>query len=175
MGIPRLRQGRPRVVLAVAYEAAFAREADLRLVTATTTGAAAKALAAAGVDAVLLDLAVPEEGGLELCRWIRAQPRLGRLPVIALSAYPAALYAAPALAAGCTAFLQKPFSLAGIVAEVRRHLIASGASDTGDAGSRPPAHTGKKRAPHENLIVPADHPRSWTSGGHGRRRDDRER
>ena len=123
-----------RLVLAVddeedhllAYAAAFDREPDLRLITAATTRAAEAALERDRVDAVLLDLAIPEDGGLDLCRRIKAQPRFRHLPVIALSALPAAYHAAPALAAGCFAFLQKPCSLAAIVAEVRRGLERGG-------------------------------------------------
>jgi DNA-binding response OmpR family regulator len=118
----------------LAYEMAFGRERDLRLITATNTRAAGIVLAEHGVDAVLLDLAIPEEGGIALCRRIKAQPRLCHLPVIALSALPAAYYAAPALAAGCCAFLQKPCSLALIVAEVRRRL------DGGATNGTPGAH-----------------------------------
>ena len=67
-----------------------ARHPDLRLITATNTRAAGVALAEHGVDAILLDLAIPEEGGIALCRRIKAQARLRHIPVIALSALPAA-------------------------------------------------------------------------------------
>lgn len=127
-----------RLVLAVeddedhllAYQVAFGREPGLRLITAADTRAAEDALAAHCVDAVLLDLSIPEDGGIALCRRIKAQARFRRLPVIALSALPAELFTAPALEAGCAAFLQKPCSLKRIVAEVRRHL--GGFDGTGD-------------------------------------------
>lgn len=106
----------------LAYEVAFGRERDLHLITATNTQDAGIALAEHDIAAVLLDLAIPEEGGIALCRRIKSQPRLRHLPVIALSALPAAYYAAPALAAGCCAFLQKPCSLAQIVGQVRQRL-----------------------------------------------------
>ncbi|MHB8835809.1 MAG: response regulator [Candidatus Methylomirabilia bacterium] len=134
-----------RIVLAVeddedhllAYGIAFGREPDLRLITATNTRAAGIALRAHSVDAVLLDLSIPEDGGIALCRRIKSQPRFHYLPVIALSALPAEIYAASALAAGCCAFLQKPCSLSNIVAEVRRrleHEIAVGNPDRPTAG-----------------------------------------
>lgn len=106
----------------LAYEVAFGRERDLRLITATNTRDAGIALAENDIAAVLLDLAIPEEGGIALCQRIKSQPRLRHLPVIALSALPAAYYAAPALAAGCCAFLQKPCSLTQIVGQVRQRL-----------------------------------------------------
>jgi DNA-binding response OmpR family regulator len=119
-----------RLVLAVddeedhllAYEVAFGRERDLRLITASDTRAAWLMLAAHSIDAVLLDLSVPEDGGIALCRRVKTQYRFRHLPVIALSALPAEIYAATALEAGCCAFLQKPCSLSDIVAEVRRRL-----------------------------------------------------
>jgi DNA-binding response OmpR family regulator len=126
---------RPRYVLAVddeedhllAYELAFGKEPDLRLITATNTRAAGIALTDYNIDAVLLDLLVPDVGGIVLCRRIKAQARLRHIPIIALSALPADYYAAPALAAGCGAFLQKPCSLAQIVAQVRSCLGAGSA------------------------------------------------
>ena len=132
MGASRKPEKRTRLVLAVddeedhllAYEVAFGRERDLRLITAPDTRTAEILLAEHGVDAVLLDLAIPEDGGLALCRRIKAEARFHHLPIIALSALPAALFAAAALEAGCSAFLQKPCSLARIVAEVRGHLGA---------------------------------------------------
>lgn len=139
MRAPHSFEKRTRLVLAVdddedhllAYEVAFDRLPDLRLITATSTGAAAKSLADNSIDAVLLDLAIPEEGGIALCERIKAQPRFRHIPVIALSALPAAYYAEAALEAGCCTFLQKPCSLKNIVAEVRRRLergIAGGGS-----------------------------------------------
>jgi CheY-like chemotaxis protein len=130
MRAPRNTEKQRRLVLAVddeedhllAYEVAFGRERDLRLITAPDTRAAGNALRTHGVDAVLLDLSIPEDGGIAFCRRIKAQPRFTYLPIIALSALPAEIYAASALAAGCCAFLQKPCSLSDIVAEVRRRL-----------------------------------------------------
>ncbi len=127
---------RSRLVLAVddeedhllAYEVAFGREPDLRLISATSTRAAEIMLSAHRVDAVLLDLSVPDEGGIALCRRIKAQARFLHLPVIALSALPAEIYATAALAAGCAKFLQKPCSLSRIVAEVRG-LLDDGIAD----------------------------------------------
>jgi DNA-binding response OmpR family regulator len=126
----RRPEKRTRLVLAVddeedhlmAYEVAFGRERNLRLITASDTRKAEILLAEHNVDAVLLDLAIPEDGGLALCRRIKARARFRHLPVIALSALPAELFAAAALEAGCSVFLQKPCSLARIVAEVRGHL-----------------------------------------------------
>jgi CheY-like chemotaxis protein len=117
------------------------------VITATTTRAAGLALARNCVDAVLLDLLVPADGGIELCRRIRADARLRHLPVIALSALPEGLFAAQALQAGCSAFLQKPCSLARIVAEVRRHLAGCGAGGGTERGAAHPlsAHGGVDR------------------------------
>ena len=71
--------------------------------------AAAKLDAGARVDAVLMDIRMPRLNGIELVTYIRSQPALRALPVIAMSAYSDQLQEREVLAAGANAFIAKPF------------------------------------------------------------------
>ena len=78
-----------------------------------------------GADAVLIDLAMPEVDGFELCRRIR---RAGfSRPIVIVSARPGADLPAKATAAGADEFVRKPFDNADLVARVRRHVQGHGA------------------------------------------------
>src|SRR5688500_12504878 len=57
-------------------------------------------------DLVLLDVAMPRVDGLAVCRAARAEPALGRLRIITLSAY---ARRDEALAAGADRHFEKPF------------------------------------------------------------------
>lgn len=60
---------------------------------------------------ILMDLALRErEDGIDLTRWIRGEAGYERIPVIATTAYASADVRNRALAAGCNAYLAKPFS-----------------------------------------------------------------
>jgi DNA-binding response OmpR family regulator len=76
--------------------------------------------ALAGLAAILIDLAMPEVDGFELCRRIR---RSGfTRPIVIVSARPGADLPSKATAAGADEFVRKPFDNADLVARVRRHL-----------------------------------------------------
>ena len=68
---------------------------------------------------VVTDLGLPELGGLELCRRLRANPFTRATPIIAISGDH---LDAEARAAGCDAFLTKPLRLAELATLVHRYL-----------------------------------------------------
>jgi DNA-binding response OmpR family regulator len=76
--------------------------------------------ALAGAEAILIDLAMPEVDGFELCRRIRATGF--DKPIVIVSARPGADLPAKAIAAGANEFVRKPFDNADLVARVRRHV-----------------------------------------------------
>jgi DNA-binding response OmpR family regulator len=86
------------------------------------TGEKALALARGRVDAVLMDLAMPDLDGLEICRRLRAAG--SKMPVIIVSARPGADVPRLAAEAGADEFLRKPFENADLVARLRRLLAA---------------------------------------------------
>ena len=78
-------------------------------------------------DVILMDISLPIMDGLACTRLIRDDPRLSRIPVIALTAHCMVGDRERALSAGCDEFLSKPFRFAqlrAVVAEVlaRRDL-----------------------------------------------------
>jgi CheY-like chemotaxis protein len=59
-------------------------------------------------DAVLLDINLGAENGLDLIAWMRQKPELGDIPVIAVTAHALATEQEAILQAGCRACLSKP-------------------------------------------------------------------
>jgi CheY-like chemotaxis protein len=73
-------------------------------------------------DLILLDLQMPVRSGYEVLHELRQDPRYTTLPIIALTASAMQGDREKALAAGFTAYLTKPVSLAYLRDEVQRLL-----------------------------------------------------
>ena len=83
-------------------------------------------LVAAGVDAIVLDVAMAEPNGLEVCRRLRA--RGDRTPILMLTARDLVDDRVAGLDAGADDYLVKPFALAELRARLRALLRRSAAS-----------------------------------------------
>ena len=59
-------------------------------------------------DVILMDLELPSMHGLELVRRLKRDPIAARIPVMAVTAYPARWGHRDAIAAGCNAYVVKP-------------------------------------------------------------------
>jgi two-component system OmpR family response regulator len=92
-----------------------------------------KTLADARIDLVLLDLMLPGEDGLSLCRGIRAE---SRLPIIMLTAKGDEVDRVIGLEMGADDYLAKPFGSRELVARIRAVLRRS-SSDTPAPGPAP--------------------------------------
>ena len=96
-------------------------------VLAADGGKAALAhLVAAGVDAIVLDVAMAEPNGLEVCRRLRA--RGDRTPILMLTARDLVDDRVAGLDAGADDYLVKPFALAELRARLRALLRRGAAS-----------------------------------------------
>lgn len=73
-------------------------------------------------DLILLDIQLPEISGLEVARWLKEDPGLAAIPVIAVTALAMKGDEAMLRAGGCDDYIAKPISVAGFIATVRRHL-----------------------------------------------------
>jgi CheY-like chemotaxis protein len=60
-------------------------------------------------DLVILDIMMPKMDGLEVCRRLRADPKLAKIPVILLSARAQDMDIREGLDIGAAAYLTKPF------------------------------------------------------------------
>ena len=66
-------------------------------------------------EAVLLDLMMPGMSGLEVCQWIRGNPRTSNVPVVVLTAKTGIESKQELLEAGATDYLVKPVPLNDLV------------------------------------------------------------
>jgi two-component system response regulator MprA len=82
--------------------------------------------ATAGVDAIVLDVAMPEPSGLEVCRRLRS--RGDRTPILMLTARDLVDDRVAGLDAGADDYLTKPFALAELRARLRALLRRHGAT-----------------------------------------------
>ena len=71
-------------------------------------------------DLVLLDLMLPRRSGLEVCRWLRAQPGLRHARVLMLTAKGGKQDVLNGFDAGADDYLTKPFSTQDLMGRVRR-------------------------------------------------------
>jgi DNA-binding response OmpR family regulator len=102
------------------------RKAGCTVVAALSDGA--EALAAARTerpDLVVLDVSMPGATGLEVCSALRADPATADCRVLLLSAGASPDDVARGLAAGADAYLPKPFTVAGLVAQVRALTVGT--------------------------------------------------
>lgn len=97
------------------------------LVTRARDGREALRLARAEpFDLILLDRLMPQLDGSEVCRGLRADPALRRLPVLMLTVTSARADIAAGFADGASDYITKPFSVSQVRARVRSWLTRRG-------------------------------------------------
>ncbi len=79
-------------------------------------------------DVVVLDLNMPDIGGIEVVEFVRGQDRLKTLPIIIVTTRGDDGSRTQALAAGASRFMTKPFTPESILTEVSALLDAQGAA-----------------------------------------------
>jgi two-component system cell cycle response regulator len=93
------------------------------VLSSTTAEQALLRLADGHPDVVLLDLNLPGMDGLSFVKLLKADPQTASLPVVAVTAYPDDFQRDELLAAGCIAYLVKPFATRQLLHELE---LASG-------------------------------------------------
>lgn len=105
----------------------FLQDTPSRVVFAEDAETAFVELRRQRVSAVLLDMSLPTLDGTEVASWIRAQPGLRRLPVVAVTGHTGAAKRLRCLEAGCTDFLPKPLRRQDVLALLSRLFAGGGA------------------------------------------------
>jgi CheY-like chemotaxis protein len=77
---------------------------------------------------VLLDVQVGAADGLTLAAWMRKQPRLSQIPVIAVTAHALVTEHERFLQAGCNACVSKPINFKLLKEELNRWLVVTSSS-----------------------------------------------
>ena len=77
-------------------------------------------------DLVLLDIQLPGMDGYAVARELRSRPGLADLPIVAVTSHAMVGDREEILAAGCTAYLEKPIDPATFLGDVERHLPTRG-------------------------------------------------
>ena len=116
---------------------------DVEVDEAADAPAAAAAIERQIPDAIVLDVNLPGQDGLSLCRQLKRNRQTKDIPVVVLSGSDGGTPAA-ALEAGADSFLRKPFSPLELLAIVER--LAGGLYGI-------PFRASKKREPQEQLLL----------------------
>jgi two-component system cell cycle response regulator DivK len=96
--------------------------AGFELIEAESGEDALAAVSAKRPDLILMDIQLPVMDGYEAARQIKSNPDMKTVPIIAVTSYALAGDEAKALAAGCIAYVSKPFSPRALLAKVREYL-----------------------------------------------------
>ena len=99
---------------------------DTNFVHASSGLEAIERLSLAQFDLMVLDLNMPDIGGIEVLEFVRGQDTLRKLPVLIVTTRGDDQSRDRVLQAGATSFLAKPFTPDSIIAEVRA-ILTSGA------------------------------------------------
>lgn len=100
------------------------------------------AFAASGLEAIeqlslkpfallVLDLNMPDIGGLEVVEFVRSQDRLRELPILIVTTRGDEASKAKVMEAGASRFMTKPFTPDGILGEVHALLRPTGSAGAG--------------------------------------------
>ena len=73
-------------------------------------------------DLILMDVQLPVFDGYEVTRRLKADPMLRDIPIIAVTSYALSGDESKARAAGCSAYVSKPYSTRQLLAKIREYV-----------------------------------------------------
>lgn len=71
---------------------------------------------------ILMDIQLPEVSGLDVTRWLKEDPQLARIPVVAVTAFAMKGDEERIRSGGCEAYISKPISVVTFLETVRRFI-----------------------------------------------------
>lgn len=71
---------------------------------------------------ILMDIQLPEVSGLTITKWIKEDPELASIPIVAVTAFAMKGDEEKIRAAGCEGYLSKPISVAQFIQTVETYL-----------------------------------------------------
>lgn len=77
-------------------------------------------------DLILLDVIMPKMDGFEACRTLRAHEETRHVPIIMVTTRGEAVNVETGYAAGCTAYVTKPFSAPELLTKLKGYLTPGG-------------------------------------------------
>ena len=92
------------------------------LIEATTGEEGLEAASRERPDLILMDIQLPGIDGYEVTRRIKADPKLRKIPIIAVTSYALSGDDKKAFAAGCDGYVTKPYSPRLLLAKIREYL-----------------------------------------------------
>ncbi len=98
---------------------------DYRVITASDGEEALQLFRQEKPDLILLDIMMPRMSGYEVCRKIREQVPINRLPIIMLTAKDQAQDLAEGFSSGANDYISKPFTKKELLSRLRTHLELS--------------------------------------------------
>ena len=96
--------------------------AGYQMIEAGDGEAAVTAATAHHPDLILMDIQLPILDGYEATRRIKADPALKDIPIIVITSYALSGDETKARAAGCDAYVAKPYSPRALLAKIREYL-----------------------------------------------------
>ena len=75
-------------------------------------------------DVILMDIQLPEVSGLEVTKWLKDDPELKAIPVVAVTAFAMKGDEERIREGGCEAYIAKPIAVAHFLETIRRLLEA---------------------------------------------------
>ena len=73
-------------------------------------------------DLIVMDIQLPEVSGLDVIKWLKEDPELKFIPVIAVTAFAMKGDEEKIRAGGCDDYLSKPIAVGPFVASIKRQL-----------------------------------------------------
>ncbi len=71
---------------------------------------------------ILLDILLPKVNGIEVCKWIRSQPRFENIPIVIFTALVQEEDRIEGLKAGANEYITKPFSIDKLLDIIKEYI-----------------------------------------------------